>query len=201
MACHQKHWTDERNNISGYSGPPRIIGCVLGDGGMTKVDDVVENVPHFPITMSINVSISTVFVIIGGLLTSGVLWKDWTFGLPICLVNCRWLKVIVALMMLMKLQPASSRRRTIIAGTSGMPKKSDFWDTWQREMMLTCGEWCELPRNGTRYCSRFLAFDFKVALNVEWCQQPEQKKKQHHWLPRPSECHWMCLKVMVEWSR
>lgn len=40
---------------------------------MTKVDDVVENVPHFPITMSINVSISTVFVIIGGLLTSGVL--------------------------------------------------------------------------------------------------------------------------------
>jgi hypothetical protein len=50
---------------------------VLGNGGMAKVDDVVESVPHFPITMSINVSISTVFVI-NSVVYSHQEFSEWT---------------------------------------------------------------------------------------------------------------------------
>ena len=60
-------------------------------GRVIKVDDVVEKVSCYPMTVAagINASIFNWFCYkFVGLLTSGFFF-DRTYGLPICLLNCR----------------------------------------------------------------------------------------------------------------
>jgi hypothetical protein len=60
-------------------------------GRVIKLDDVVEKVSFYPMAMTIgfNTSIFNWFCYkFVGLLTSGFFF-DRTYGLPICLVNCR----------------------------------------------------------------------------------------------------------------